>query len=53
MPLWRLHEEVDLAQDRINQKFHTEAVIAQAAAAAAQSKKAFGPFKALLEKLRP
>lgn len=52
MPLWRLHEEVDLAQDRINQRLHTEAVIAHAANSASQSKKAFGPFKKLLESLR-
>ena len=52
MPLWWLHEEADRAQARINQRLHTEAVIAQAAGAAAQHKKAFGPFKNLLEKLR-
>lgn len=53
LPLWRVHEEVDLAQDRVNSRLHTEAVIAQAAFAASQSKKAFGPFKQLLERLLP
>lgn len=53
LPLWRIHEEADLAQARVNQKWHTQAVIAQAAGAASQHKKAFGPFKQLLERLLP
>ncbi len=46
-------DEVEIARVRIDLHTHTQTVMMQAAMAASQSKKAFSPFKKLLEKLLP
>ena len=48
-PLWLVMQESDLARERINNAVHTDAIVTQAAMAASQHKKAFNPFKKLLE----
>lgn len=50
-PLWKLSLEVDLAEERVNNKIKSDAVVTSLAVAAHKGKKAAKAFKEALENI--